>query len=295
LTSLKLTQLFLEAGVPSNGLQCVTGSGSRIGPALCSDRRVRKISFTGSTAVGEQLAKVAGVKKLSLELGSNCPVLVFPDADVNKVAEAAAVAGYVNAGQVCISTQRVLVHRKIYVDFLDALKPRVEAIKMGDPLKEETRLSAMVTTRDAQRVESWIAEAVEHGARVITGGERQGAILTPAVVADVKPEMRISCEELFGPAVAVTPVETVDQAIAIANDTKYGLAAGAFTRDINTAMRCAREIQSGIVLINWTPPWRADLMPFGGLKGSGIGREGPRYAIEEMTEIKTIAFHGLGN
>src|SRR5580692_6553402 len=156
LSALKLTQVFLEAGLPENALQCITGSGGRIGPALCSDTRVRKISFTGSTEVGELLAKVAGVKKLSLELGSNSAMVVLPDVDLDKVAEATAVGGYVNAGQICISTQRVLVHRKVYADFLDALKPRVEALKVGDPFAEDTKLSAMITTKDAQRVESWI-------------------------------------------------------------------------------------------------------------------------------------------
>jgi len=295
LSALKMTQVFLEAGLPENSLQCITGSGGRIGPALCRDRRVRKISFTGSTEVGEKLAKAAGVKRLSLELGSNCPLVVLPDADVDKVAEATAVGGYVNAGQVCISTQRVLVHRKVYADFLDALKPRVEAIKVGNPLDEQTRLSGLVTTRDAERVEDWIKEAVGGGARVVTGGTRQGAVVSPAIVADVKPDMRISREELFGPAVGVTPVETVEEGIALANDSKYGLGAGIFTRDINNAWRFAREVQCGTIQINWTPLWRADLMPYGGLKGSGIGKEGPRYAVEEMTEIKTVVFHGIGS
>ena len=293
LSALKFTQGWLEAGLPENGLQCITGSGSRIGPALCSDRRVRKISFTGSTEVGEKLAKAAGIKKLSLELGSNSPLVVLPDADIDKVAEATAVGGYANAGQVCISTQRVLVHRKIYGDFLDALKPRVEAIKVGGPMAEDTKLSAMITTKDAERVESWVKDAVRGGARVVTGGERQGAVFAPTIVADVKPEMRISCEELFGPAVAVTSVDTVEQAIALANDSEYGLGAGIFTRDINSALRFAREVQSGTVQINWTPLWRADFMPYGGFKNSGIGKEGPRYAVEEMTEIKTVVFHGL--
>jgi acyl-CoA reductase-like NAD-dependent aldehyde dehydrogenase len=293
LSALKLTRLLLEAGLPENGLQCITGSGSRIGPRLCADPRVRKISFTGSTEVGEQITKVAGVKKLSLELGSNCPLIVMPDADLQKVAEATALGGYINAGQVCISLQRVLVHRNVYGAFLDALKPRVEAIKVGDPLADDTRLSAMISEKEAERVDGWIDEAIHQGARIVTGGKRQGALYAPTIVADVKPQMRISCDELFGPAVAVTPVETVDDALALANDSKYGLGAGIFTRDINTALRFAREVQTGNVMINWTPLWRADLMPYGGFKGSGIGKEGPHYAVEEMTELKTVVFHGI--
>jgi glyceraldehyde-3-phosphate dehydrogenase (NADP+) len=293
LVALKLTQLLLEAGLPENGLQCLTGSGAEIGPALCADDRVRKISFTGSTAVGEQITKVAGVKKLSLELGSNCPMVIMPDADLNTVAKATAVAGYVNAGQVCISLQRVIAHRDIYADFLDAVKDPVEAIKIGDPQAEDTRLGAMISEQEAIRVGEWVDEAVRGGARLITGGERHGAVFAPTVVADVAPQMRISCEELFGPAIAVTPVDNIDEAIALSNDSKYGLGAGIFTRDVNHALRFAREVQTGSVMVNWTPLWRADLMPYGGFKQSGVGKEGPRYAVEEMTEIKTVVFHGV--
>jgi glyceraldehyde-3-phosphate dehydrogenase (NADP+) len=292
-SAMKLTRLLMEAGLPENAIQCITGSGSKIGPMLCADPRVRKISFTGSTEVGEQITRVAGVKKLSLELGSNCPLIIMPDADIAAAAQATSLGGYVNAGQVCISTQRVVVHRKVYSDFLDALKPAVEAIKVGEPFAEDTRLSAMVSEKEAMRVETWVNEAVQGGARVVTGGQRHGTVFAPTIVADVAPEMRISCEELFGPAVAVTPVETVEQAIAFANDSKYGLGAGIFTRDVNTSLRFARQAQTGMVMINWTPLWRADLMPYGGFKGSGIGKEGPRYAVEEMTELKTIVFHGI--
>ena len=293
LIALKLTEVFLKAGLPENGLQCITGSGSRIGPALCGDPRVRKITFTGSAEVGEQLAKAAGAKKLSLELGSNCPVVVLKDADMDAVAAATVVGGYVNAGQVCLSVQRVLVQRSSYGDFLDALKPKVEAIKMGDPLDEETKLSALISEGDAERVGAWVDQAVKEGARLVTGGQRDGAKFAPTIVADVAPKMRVSCDELFGPAVAVTPVESIDEAIRVANDSSFGLGAGVFTRDINNAMRFAREVHTGTVQVNWTSLWRADLIPYGGFGQSGFGREGPRYAIEEMTEIKTVVLHGL--
>jgi glyceraldehyde-3-phosphate dehydrogenase (NADP+) len=291
LTGLKLTELFLDAGIPENALQCLTGPGATIGPRLCADGRVRKISFTGSTAVGEAIANVAGVKRLSLELGSNCPVVVLPDADLERVASAVALGGYANAGQVCISTQRVLVDRSIYGDAVDALVEKVSAIPTGDPLDESTRLSAMVSEREAERVGAWIDDAVGGGARVVTGGDRDGAVFSPTVVADVDPAMRISCDELFGPAVAITPVGTVEEAIALANDSRYGLSAGIFTRDLDVALRFAREAESGNVHLNGTPTWRADLMPYGGLKESGLGKEGPRYAVEAMTESKTIVFH----
>jgi len=293
LTALKLTRLLLEAGLPELGIQCITGSGSTLGPILCADPRVRKVSFTGSTAVGEQIARVAGVKRLSLELGSNSPLVILPDADLDQVAEATVIGGYVNAGQVCISTQRILVHQDIYADFLDALRPRVAAITVGDPLQATTQLSAMISEGEAERVSAWIAEAVAHGARVITGGERQGALVQPAIIADVDPQLRLAREELFGPAVAVTPVESLDAAITLANDSRFGLGAGVFTRDLSSAFRFARAVQSGTVQINATPLWRADLMPYGGFKGSGVGKEGPRYAVEEMTELKTVVVHGV--
>jgi glyceraldehyde-3-phosphate dehydrogenase (NADP+) len=294
LTALALTRLLLEAGLPEHGLQCLTGSGSELGPVLCGDDRVRKISFTGSTAVGREIARVAGVKRLSLELGASCPLIVLPDADLEQVAAATATGGYVNAGQVCISVQRVLVAEPVYADFLDELRPRVEAIRVGDPLAEDTRLAALISEREAERVEGAIRAAVAAGARLVTGGERDGAVLSPAVVADVGPELAIAREELFGPAVAVSRIGDVDDAIAVANDSDYGLAAGIFTSDVSKALRFARDVECGNVMINATPLWRADAMPYGGLKASGIGKEGPRYAIEEMTELKTVVFHDIG-
>ena len=291
LTALRLTEMLLEAGLPELGLQCVTGPGSVVGPRLCADKRVRKISFTGSTQVGEAIANLAGVKRLSLELGSNCPVIVLPDADIDRVAAAVAAGGYGNAGQACISTQRVLVDQSVYHDVLEALHAKVSAIETGDPLDESTRLGAMISEHEAERVGTWIADAVGAGASVLTGGERDGALFAATVVADVDPAMRISCDELFGPAVGVTPVADVEQALALANDSEYGLSAGIFTQDVDVAMRFAREAETGNVHLNGTPTWRADFMPYGGLKQSGVGKEGPRYAVEEMTESKTIVFH----
>ncbi|HLA80479.1 MAG TPA: aldehyde dehydrogenase family protein [Thermoleophilia bacterium] len=293
LTALAFTEVLIEAGLPAQGIQCLTGPGGTVGPTLVSDRRVRKVSFTGSRDVGAHIAQLAGAKRLTLELGANCPLVVMPDADLEAAATATARGGYVNAGQVCISIQRVIVDRRVYADFLDALVPAVEQIRVGDPFEEGTRLSAMVSEGEAARVFSWIEEAVSGGARLLTGGDRVGAVLSPAVVAEAGPRMRISRDELFGPAVAVTAATTLDEAIAMANDSEYGLGAGIFTRDLQAALRFAFQTGTGMVMINESPLWRADLMPYGGLKGSGIGREGPRYAIEEMTEIRTIVFHGL--
>jgi acyl-CoA reductase-like NAD-dependent aldehyde dehydrogenase len=291
LSALRLTEILLEAGLPPEGIQCLTGSGGEIGDLLCGDRRVRKITFTGSREVGERICHVAGVKKVTMELGSNSPVIVMPDADLGKVAAAVAATGYANAGQVCISTQRVLTAGKVYGDFLDALKPRVEALTTGDQLDERTKVGPMVREKEAVRVEAWVQEAIGQGARIVTGGRRQGAIYAPTIVADVKPEMRISSDELFGPAVAVTPFDSIEQAIALANDSPYGLSAGIFTENLEWAWKFAREVQSGNLHVNWGPQWRADLMPYGGLKDSGFGKEGPAWAVLEMTELKMVVFH----
>jgi acyl-CoA reductase-like NAD-dependent aldehyde dehydrogenase len=291
LVALKLTEVLLEAGIPELGIQCITGSGPALGPRLCADARVRKISFTGSAEAGEAITRVAGIKRLSLELGSNSPLVVLADADLEQVATATAVGGYTNAGQACISTQRVLVDRRVYGDLVDALTPKVEAIATGDPLHEQTQLSALITEQEAQRVSDWVEEAVSQGARLVTGGTRDGAVYAATVVADVRPRMRISRSELFGPAVALSPVEGIEEALALANDSEYGLSAGIYTRDVDAALAFARRAEAGNVHINGTPTWRADLMPYGGFKHSGIGKEGARYAVEEMTEQKTIVVH----
>jgi acyl-CoA reductase-like NAD-dependent aldehyde dehydrogenase len=291
LSALKLTEILLEAGLPPEGINTLTGSGGEIGDMLVTDRRVRKITFTGSRDVGEHICRTAGLKRVTMELGSNAPVIVMPDADLDTVAAAVAATGYGNAGQVCISTQRVLAAGRVYGDFLAALRPKVAALTTGDQLDETVKVGPMVKEREAARVEEWVREAVASGARVVTGGRRHGAIYEPAIVADVKPEMRISSDELFGPAVAVTPFNDIDEAIAMANDSRYGLAAGIFTENLEWAWKFAREVQSGNLHVNWGPQWRADLMPYGGLKESGFGKEGPRYAVEEMTELKMVVFH----
>jgi acyl-CoA reductase-like NAD-dependent aldehyde dehydrogenase len=291
LSALKLTELLLECGLPPEAISCLTGPGGELGDALCSDKRVRKITFTGSVPVGERICRMAGIKKVTMELGSNSPIIVMPDADLNKVAEAIAATGYSNAGQVCISTQRVLAQRKVYEDLLAATKVKVEALTTGNPVDEKTKVGPMIHEQEAKRVEQWIADAVKEGGRIITGGSRRGAMHLPTIVADVTPKMRVSSEELFGPAVGFTKFEDVDEALSLANSSRYGLAAGVFTESVDTAMKFSRELETGNININWGPAWRADLMPYGGLKDSGFGKEGPRYAVEEMTELKMVVFH----
>ena len=291
LSALKLTELLLEAGVPPEAVQCITGSGSEIGDTLVADHRVRKVTFTGSRDVGEHICKTAGLKKVTMELGSNSPLIVMPDADMDRVVKATVSSGFSNAGQVCISAQRIITSKEVYADYLDALTAGVAAINTGDPLDESVKMGPMVRAQDAVRVNQWITEAANSGARTLVGGDYSGAVHQATVIADVSPEMRVSCEELFGPAVAVTPFSDIDEAIAMANDSNYGLSAGIFTQDLDWAMKFAREVDSGNLMINSGPQWRADLMPYGGLKESGMGKEGPRYAVEQMTELKMVVYH----
>jgi acyl-CoA reductase-like NAD-dependent aldehyde dehydrogenase len=291
LSALKLVEILLEAGLPPEAIACIPGGGGEIGKAIATDKRVRKISFTGSYDVGDAICRMAGVKKVTMELGSNSPVIVMDDANLDKAAAMVTASGFSNAGQVCISAQRIITSGKVYGDFLDALKPRVEALVTGDQLDERTKMGPMIREKDAERVEAWVKEAVGSGAKLVTGGTRTGTMHAPTIVADVSPKMRISCDELFGPAVAVTPCTSIDEAIALANDSTYGLSASIFTQDIDRAMRFAKEVDSGNLHINWGTQWRADLMPYGGLKDSGLGKEGPRYAIREMTEEKMVVLH----
>ncbi len=291
LVALKFAKLLLDAGLPPEAIQVVTGSGSEIGRQLCSDPRIRKISFTGSRDVGESICGMAGLKKVTMELGSNSPVIVLPDADLDKAANAIVASGFANAGQVCISAQRILAHEQVYGDLLDGLRPLVRGLQTGNPLDDGVRVGPMVRENDAMRVQQWIQAAADSGGRLVTGGARDRAIVEPAIVADVSPDMRISCDELFGPAVGLTPFTSIDEAIASANDTNYGLSAAIFTESLDHAMRFAKEVESGNIHINWGTQWRADLMPYGGLKESGFGKEGPRYAVEEMTETKMVVIH----
>ncbi len=291
LTALKLVEILLESGLPPLAIACITGSGGAIGDAICADRRVRKISFTGSQEIGERICRIAGLKKVTMELGSNSPLVVLPDADMEKVVQATMASGFSNAGQVCISTQRMIVLDNVYDAVVAALKPKVESLKAGDQLDDSSQMGPMVREADAVRVENWIHEAVGMGARLVCGGQRDRALMHPTLLVDAQPEMKIVREELFGPAVAVQRASNVGDAIRMVNDSRYGLSAGVFTRDIDHAMRFAREVHSGNIHINWGPMWRTDLMPYGGLKDSGHGKEGPKYAVQEMTEMKTIVIH----
>ena len=291
LSSLKLVEILLEAGLPEDSIACVTGSGTMLGKAICSDSRIRKISFTGSAEVGEQICTLAGLKRITMELGSNSPVIVLDDADPQKVAESIAITGFANAGQVCISSQRILATPKIHSDLLEALTSRVGQLTAGNQLDDQFDIGPLVRESDAKRVKEWLTQAQSEGAELLCGGELQGAVIQPAVLGNVRNEMRISSQELFGPAIGVTKTENINEAINLANNSQFGLSASIFTQDINKAIRFAHEVDSGNLHINFGTAWRAETMPYGGLKQSGMGKEGPKYAIDEMTETKMVIIH----
>lgn len=294
LATAHLVQVFLDAGLPEEGLQYLSGSGSKLGAMLCPDKRIRKITFTGSYEVGQTICELGGMKKVTMELGGNCPVIVMPDADPEKVATALVPAGYGMAGQACVSTQRAFIHKDIYEDVVTRLTGKLDAFKLGNPMDEETTMGPLIREADAKRVSETILGAGKDGARVLRGGERDRNFVKPAVVADVTPAMRIFREELFGPAIAFMPFTDLEDAINGANDTNYGLSAGLFTENLDTAMQIVRRVKSGIMHVNSASRWRIDHMPNGGLKDSGIGKEGPKYAIEELTESRTVIMHLKG-
>ena len=291
LSALSLVEVLLQSGLPEDAIACVTGSGSRLGAAICQDDRIRKISFTGSAAVGKQICTLAGLKRITMELGSNCPLIILPDADLEKAVSATISNGFANAGQVCISAQRIVTLPDTHEELVAKMESELNRIVVGNPLDEGVAMGPMVRSSDAQRVESWISEANSTGANVILKGQRDRAFHPPTIIDHATTEMKVVTEELFGPAVAIIEADNIDEAIRMANDSRFGLSAGVFTENIDHALRFARQIESGNVHINWGPQWRADGMPYGGLKDSGFGKEGPQYAIQEMTETKLVVFH----
>jgi acyl-CoA reductase-like NAD-dependent aldehyde dehydrogenase len=282
-----LAEVMAEAGLPAGWFNVVQG-GADVGQQLVENPAVDFISFTGSAAAGRLVSKAAGLRRVSLELGSNAATIVHADADLGRAAALVAWGAFNNAGQVCISVQRVLVHESVYSNFCQLLADEAAKAVTGNPMDEATTVGPMISLEAAQRAEAWVRAAVAGGARQLAGGKREGALFWPAVLADVSAAMRVSCEEVFAPVVAVAPYASLDEAIDRVNDSAYGLQAGIFTANIGAALAAARRLKVGGVIINDTSYFRRDSMPYGGVKASGMGREGPRHAMEEMTDLRTV-------
>jgi len=289
LAALALAELETEAGLPAGWLNVLVGPSSEIGDVLVADDRVKMITFTGSSEVGWGIRERAARKKVTLELGNSTPVVVEPDADVEDAASRIAAHGFSFAGQSCISVQRVYVHRDVYDDFLGRLVPKVEGLTVGDPGDDETDVGPVIDADARERILDWIREATDGGARVLTGGETDAdGVIRPTVIADVDPEMKVSCQEVFGPVVTVAPYGSLDEAIALANGTEYGLQAGIFTSNLRSALEAGSRLEFGGVTVNEAPTFRADQMPYGGVKASGNTKEGPHYTVREMTEERLV-------
>jgi acyl-CoA reductase-like NAD-dependent aldehyde dehydrogenase len=287
LSALLLAELEREAGLPDGWLTVVVGPASEIGNVLVEDERVRLLTFTGSGEVGWQLQERSPRKRVKLELGNSTPVIVAADADVATAVTKLSANAFAFAGQSCISVQRIYVERDVHDAFLAAFLPAVEALKVGDPADEDTDVGPVIDAAARGRILEWIADAVSSGAKLLAGGEHEGQI-KPAVLGEVDDDQKVSCEEVFGPVVVVNPVDSVDEGIERANGTRYGLQAGIFTRSLDTALRAAERLDFGGVTVNEAPTFRSDQMPYGGVKASGNTREGPAYAVREMTEDRLV-------
>ncbi|MDQ4070600.1 MAG: aldehyde dehydrogenase family protein [Actinomycetota bacterium] len=277
-----------ECGLPSGYLQLVLGSGGEVGNALVEHPDVAYVSFTGSSEVGWGIAAKAGRKKVALELGNNSPVIIEADGDWDKAARTISMAGFAHAGQSCVSVQRIYVAAEIEEAFTATLAKLVDGLVVGDPLDEATDVSALISEADRDRVKSWIDEAVAGGAAVVAGGDVENGVLRPTVLTRVTPDMRVCRDEVFGPVVAIQAYESLDDALRLADDTRYGLQAGIFTSSLPNAVRAARQLHFGTVLVNEVPSWRADQMPYGGVRESGNTKEGPASAVREMTEERLV-------
>ncbi len=286
-SALHLAKAYENSGLPAGGLNvlpCEYDSAE----LLLTDERVKKISFTGSAKVGWKIKQKANEKKISLELGGNAAVVVCEDANLEKTAQSVANGGFFYAGQSCISAQRIFVHSAIYDEFSALLKAKTESLIFGNPADEKTQIGPLITKSEANRVMKWIDDATENGAQILTGGKRNGNVISPTILTETHSKMAVNCREIFGPVLTLMPFDDFEKALDLVNDSKYGLQAGVFTNDVNRIQKSYKKLEVGGVIINDVPTWRIDHMPYGGVKNSGIGREGVRYAIEEMTERKLL-------
>ena len=290
LTALIMAGIFEECGLPQGALNVITGPGGSVGDLLVTHPQVAMVTFTGSPEVGLRIRALAGMKRVTLELGSNSAVIVEDDADLEAAAARCVTGSFANSGQVCISVQRIFARRSVHNELVDRMAEGARKLAIGHPHDPATEISSLITVKEAERVEEWIEEATRAGAKLVTGGGRQRATIEPAILREVPVQVRLCAKEAFGPVVAVNACASLDEAIAMVNASDYGLQASIYTRDIEKAFRAARQVHVGGFLINEVPAFRLDQMPYGGVKLSGMGREGPKYAIEEMTEIKLVTW-----
>ena len=290
LTVMKFAELVNEE-FPEGVINTITGYGSEVGDALVASEKIDKITFTGSVTTGLLISQRAGMKKVTLELGGNDPLIVLDDADVDAAVKGVINGAYLNAGQVCMGVKRIIVQEGIYEEFKNKLVDETSKIKMGDPMDKTTQLGTLISEKAAKQVEETVNNAVNDGAEILIGGKRDNAFYEATVVDKVTPDMDLVVNETFGPVAPLIKVKTVDEAIQIANATEYGLQSGVFTQNYRNALRCANEIESGTVFVNKQSTFRTDNMPFGGFKSSGCGKEGIKYAVEEMTRTKLIGLN----
>ncbi len=288
LTAIRLGEILEEAGIPPGVVNVVVGPGGTVGEWMTTDPRVAKVSFTGSPPVGEAIIRKAGLKKVTMELGNNSGTIIEPDADLDAAIPRCAVSAFANSGQVCISLQRLYVHRSIAEEFTRRFVETTAKLKVGNPLDRDCDVGPMIDEAEAVRAENWIREAVSEGAEVLIGGKREGRVLVPTVLVNARPEMKVMCQEAFAPLVSIYEYDSFEDAVAMVEDSPYGLQAGIYTNDLRKAMYAVDRINVGGVMINDTSIFRVDHMPYGGNKLSGLGREGVRFAVEEMTNIKMV-------
>ena len=289
LAAVKLCQALQDAGLPAGAINLVVGAGGTVGEWLVTDPRVDKVTFTGSPPVGAHILAVAGIKKVTLELGNTSPVIVAPDADLEFVAKRCAVGAYYNSGQVCISVQRIYSQKQVYEPFTEKFVKATDAMVVGDPLDERVDVGPMIDLKEVDRIEGWVKEARASGAKVLTGGKRDGAVFYPTVMTDIKSDMKVVSEEVFAPLASVISCDDFEESLRQANDTRFGLQVGVFTKDIDRVLKAIRRLNFGGVIINDTPNFRTDHMPYGGNRQSGLGREGVHFAMEDMTNIQMVA------
>jgi glyceraldehyde-3-phosphate dehydrogenase (NADP+) len=291
LSALKLAECMLDAGLPGEVLSVITGYGSEIGDVIVSDERIRMISFTGGVEAGERIAKKAGLKKIGMELGSNSPVIVLDDCNLDDAVESCVSGSFWAVGQNCIGVQRIYIQRSVYNKFRDQFVERTKKYKTGHQLDEATDMGPMITEADAIRVIEWVDEAKNMGASVLTGGTREGSLVQPTVLENVPSGAKLDCQEIFGPTVSLYVIDTLDEAIEKSNAVDYGLHGAIFTNDLNNAFYAIKKMDVGGIMINESTDYRVDLMPFGGVKKSGLGREGIKFSLQEMTEPKVVSFN----